>query len=125
MSSVQSVILGMLEKSSLPGLYKGILRNLIPNMSRVQQEEILVILHKEKTEKSSLGTKMDGTYWKYSHALDRLEKNPSEFDEQLSPILKARDKEAEEKTVKKSTSTKQLSNLKSKLALKQLKKKLK
>ena len=133
MSSVQSVVLGLLEKSSLPGLYKSMLKNLLPNMTRMQQEELLVILHGEKSKKESLKIKMEDTHWRYSNILQKLEEDPTAYDEEFNKIVGSRSglKDMIEAGggkggtgVGASKTKSGLSALKSKLALKKLKKNL-
>lgn len=99
MSSIQDTILQLLEKSSLPGLYKALIRNLLPNMSRIQQENLLVVLSEENSKKQVLQTKMKKTYWRYTSVLDRLEKNPDEFDKVLEFLPKGAGQGIDEKAV--------------------------
>ena len=122
MSSIQSKIFGLLEKSSLPDLYKGIIRNVLPTMSRIQQEKFLMILEKEFARKQGLATKMKMHHWRYSSVLDRLEENPDEFE--TAKDLFPKSAQGYKKSGKVVTSTKKLSQLKSKLALQKLRGKM-
>lgn len=86
MSTIQDNIFTLLEGSSLPGLYKSLLKNLVPSMSQVQLENMLLILAKEDSDKRVLQTEMKKTFHQYSSLLDRLEDNPNEFDKVLNLI---------------------------------------
>ena len=120
MSSMQSVILGLLEKSSLPRLYKSMVKNLLPNMSRVQQDDLFIILKQEEADKKVLHLNMTDTFWNFNSTFDMLKNDPSLYDDELAPILTSAEADSN-----KSASSKQLSNLKSKVALQKLRKKLK
>lgn len=106
MSSIESYILAMLEKSSIPGLYKVVFRNMLPNMSRIQQEELFMILSTETSKKAVLKTNMKKTYWQYNSILNKLEDDPTAFDKVPS------------------SSDQKLASLKSKIALQKIKKDL-
>ena len=116
MSSIESQILAMLEKSSIPGLYKVVFRNMLPNMSRIQQEDLFMILSTEASKKAILKTNMKKTYWQYNSILNELEDDPTAFDKELFG----------KKNVTKvpSPSNQELASLKSKIALQKMKKDL-
>jgi hypothetical protein len=116
MSSLGTQILTMLEGSSIPGLYKMIFKNMLPDMTRGKQEELFLILATESSKKTTLKTKMKKAYWKYNSILDKLEDDPTFFDKEFfgkGGITKV-----------PTGSTKDLSALKNKMALQNLKNKL-
>lgn len=92
MSSIQSIILGLLDTSSLPGLFKNLVTNMLPNMSRIQQENILQTLLVEQKNAQVLDKKKMAIYRKYSpivdSVLDSVENGKPEFPLMGLDILK-------------------------------------
>jgi hypothetical protein len=84
MTPLQSNILELLNTSSLPGLYKAILENLLPDLPADQQRDLFTTLLEEDSRKQVLRKKMKRTHWRYSSVLNRLEKNPDDFKETSS-----------------------------------------
>jgi len=77
MSSIQSIVAGMLEKSSLPSMYKNIILNLLPSMSRIQQDDILGVLLKEDSNKKVMQIRKQALAHKYGPIIDAYERDPS------------------------------------------------
>ena len=80
MSTLQTNILQLLDTSTLPGLHKALIRGSMSNLSDDQQKSLLITLLEENADRKVLHKKMQKTYWRYSSALDRLEKNPDDFE---------------------------------------------
>jgi hypothetical protein len=76
MSSIHSAVLQLLETSSIPETYKNVIRDLLPNMSHIQQNSILSTLFKEKTKKEIVNTKREELLRKYGHIFRLLDKDP-------------------------------------------------
>ena len=89
MPSLDSVILGYLKTSKVPGFYKRIVRNMLPNMSQIQKEEIYTILRDADEKRKTLAEKGDDLCRKYEYLADRAERDPDslvrefEFEEKL------------------------------------------
>ena len=113
MSSVQSAVLGLLDESSIPGLFKGIIRDLLPNMSRIQQSSILASLYAEFSKKKVINIRRNSLYRKYKYIFDELEQNPDAFPLSVSQVLKSMKSKIGPKPASKVTS--QLSSLKAQI----------
>lgn len=112
MSPIQDTILQLLEKSSLPGLYKLLIKNLVPTMSRIQQDNLFVVLSKEASKKNILSMKAEKVYDQYNSILNNLQRDPTTFDEGMY---------GEKQTYTSTAPAGQLSNLKQKVDLEALK----
>ena len=126
MSTMQSKILSMLEESCLPGLYKSLVKNLLPNMSQIQMENLFLVLSQERAKKQVLQTEMKKTFYRYSSVLDRLESNPEMYEKILDympPELKGKLSSLDDQLTKDDQqANSQLASLKSKIALQSIKK---
>lgn len=110
MSSTQSVILGLLEKSSLPKIYKTIITNLLPNMSAIQMNDILATLFKENKLKEIVDMKRVDLYGKYKYIFDKLQNTPEDQIPSLAALVAAARIDEGEETA--STSSSKLDSLK-------------
>lgn len=117
MPDINSVILNLLDGSSIPGFYKKILRNLLPDMSQIQKEDIYLALKNAHDKRDVLKKKGDDLCRKYEVILDKLETNPEGLVREEEFLIK---KDREIKTKKFSGSS--LSSIKQKLNLEALKK---
>ncbi|MBT3865445.1 hypothetical protein HOE67_03355 [Candidatus Peregrinibacteria bacterium] len=123
MSSVQSVIKGFLEVSELPSMIKAIVQNMLPNMSRIQQESLLVLLHREQLKKKTFAKKKARLYNRYKSYIDKLEENPDMVYVPEDDISRIQKTDKKNTTVSKSDA--RLEQLKNLLQLQGLKKKIK
>ena len=123
MSSVQSVIKGFLEVSELPSMIKAIVQNMLPNMSRIQQESLLVLLHREQLKKKTFAKKKARLYNRYKSYIDKLEENPDMLYVPEDDISRIQKTDKKNTTVSKSDA--RLEQLKNLLQLQGLKKKIK
>lgn len=89
MSSIQSKILGLLETSSIPAIYKGIIRNILPTMSGIQQEDLFKTLQKEQNEMSKINIKRDVLRQKYEAFADAYDKDPNNLPEPTPDMVEA------------------------------------
>lgn len=119
MSSIESVILELLESSSLPGIYKVLIKNLLPDMSRIQQENILKILFSDQKNTEILKKKKMAIYRRYEPMIDSILKGAENrsADGGMDPMILNFIKENQEKKKSKTTSLK-LDTLKNTLTAK-------
>ena len=54
-------------------MIKAIVQNMLPNMSRIQQESLLVLLHREQLKKKTFAKKKARLYNRYKSYIDKLE----------------------------------------------------
>ena len=120
MPSIDSVILGLLQESSLPDLYKRIIRNMLPYMTQIQKEDIYLALSEAKDKRKALKEEGEKICRKYEDIVGRIETEPDNFLREVEEI----EKECEEDKTKQSSGSARLT-IKQKLALQSLKKEVK
>jgi len=84
MPTIEFAITGLLEKSSLPGFYKAILRNVLPNMSQIQKEDLYVTLVKESDKRIEIEERGEELCRYYDMVATRLEKDPNDLFETMN-----------------------------------------
>lgn len=119
MPSIDSVILGLLPGSSLPGLYKTLITNMLPNMSQIQKEEVYLSLKKASDNRLVVAKKTSNMLDKYEYVLDMMEEDPAELMRMSDASMKSQD---EQKTSQLAGS--KLSKMKRKMDLEALKNQL-
>ncbi len=72
MNSIESAILDLLDASSIPGIYKLMIKNLLSEMSREQQEELLKILFTDQNNMEEINKKKMAIYRKYEPIFDSI-----------------------------------------------------
>ncbi len=88
MNSIESAILDLLEASSLPGIYKLMIKNLMGQMSREQKEELLKILFADQNNMQEIKKKKMAIYRKYEPLFDSmLEDLDQGKDVTLNPMI--------------------------------------
>jgi len=88
MNPIESIILDLLETSSLPGIYKLMIKNLLPEMYREQQEELVKILFADQKNIEEIHKKKMAIYRKYEPMIDSmLESVESGKDASLNPMI--------------------------------------
>ena len=118
MNPIETIILDLLENSSLPGIYKLLIKNLLTGMSRDQQESLLKILFADQKNAEEIMKKKMAIYRKYEPMIDSiLEGVESGKNVELNPMILNFIKEGQEKKKTESTSLK-LDTLKNILAVK-------
>lgn len=117
MPTIDFAITGLLEKSSIPVFYKTILMKVLPSMSQIQKEDLLVALAKESDKRKEIEEKGEEICRYYDMIAGKLEKNPSELFESMNYTEK-KTKGAQTKGYSKG----KLSSIKQKVDLEALKK---
>ena len=117
MAEIESVILGLINSSSIPSFYKDILRRTLPSMSRIQKEELFVMLARENDNASIIVEKGEDLWKRYNMLADRLEKDPEGLFKEMDY-----DTKISKTSQTKSYSKGKLSSIKGKLDLEALKK---
>ena len=104
-------------------MIKAIGQNMLPNMSRIQQESLLVLLHREQLKKKTFAKKKARLYNRYKSYIDKLEENPDMVYVPEDDISRIQKTDKKNTTVSKSDA--RLEQLKNLLQLQGLKKKIK
>lgn len=117
MPTIDFAITGLIEKSSLPSFYKAILMKVLPSMSQIQKEDLLVTLAKESDKRKEIEEKGEEICRYYSMVATKLEKNPSDLFESMNYTEKKT-----KGTQAKDYSKGKLSSIKQKVDLEALKK---
>jgi len=120
MPSIDSVILGLLPGSALPGLYKTLIMNMLPNMSQIQKEEVYVSLKKATNKREILAQKQEDVINKYEHISNMIDNDPDGFIQTYDYVAK----DQQQQKTGQVTDAK-LSQMKQKLDLEALKTQLK
>jgi len=117
MPTIEFAITELLEKSSLPAFYKAILMKVLPSMSRIQKEDLLVTLAKESDKKKEIEEKGEEICRYYNMVATKLEKDPKDLFETMNYSEK-KTKSGQTKDYSKG----KLSSIKQKVDLEALKK---
>lgn len=85
MSSIETTILELLDTSSLPGIYKLLIKNLLSSMDRGQHEELLKILFADQNNIKEIENKKMAIYRKYAPMIDSILEDPESA--QFNPMI--------------------------------------
>jgi len=107
MNPIETVILDLLDNSSLPGIYKLLIKNLLSGMARDQQENLLKILFADQKNIEEIRNKKIALYRKYEPMIDSiLQDVETGADVSLNPMILNFIKQNEEKAKAEKTDLK-------------------
>jgi len=107
MNPIETIILDLLDNSSLPGIYKLLIKNLLSKMARDQQESLLKILFSDQKNAEEIRNKKMALYRKYEPMIDSILKDTKDGKNvEFNPMVLNFIKESQEKKKAESTSLK-------------------
>jgi len=116
MKSLEKVITDLLQTSSLPEFYKTVLINMLPSISKLQKEELALMLARDQAKQSEINQRGEEICKYYETLAYRLENDPNELFTSMTR------EEGNVKTSKtKDASKASLSSMKQKVDLQSLK----
>ena len=88
MTLIETTILDLLKTSSLPEVYKLMIKNLLKQMSKKQKEELLRILLVDQKNIKEINNKKMAIYRKYAPVFDSISEDLDKGrDIELNPII--------------------------------------